>query len=1099
MGLHNKNNNRGFTFIEVLLVFAVLMASIAGVYLMLKPASLKAGIEKEQKNLASVVSEVQGAFGRTQGTYEGLTVEKIQALRPEGLKFDLQPNADGFQEAMIVSKFNDSMTVRPAEVKKPNDAFDVVYRNLNEKKCYGFIKTFYPQSYGIYVGESEQAVQETVGLSEGRIASDDVLFAACGTSDFKTNQGTLVFRFYEPMAFSAVATDLACGCTPETQTQDLPCGAGQSGVISQERTSDCSGGTPSCPQPNWSGWTTTGNTCTGAPVPMTPQTPVAPPAAQCVPGQLFQNLSCAAGETGQITQRRDVTCPVPTGAPVMGAWITIQNTCATPSSVNATCSTGVQSRFTACPVGQIGNVTERRTAECSGPFAVPVYGAWTEASRSCRVACADANNCCQPLPDQNRALSCPAGFWGTGTEMRNSWCVAASPTTPLAWSAWYITAGGCNACPAPSTATETRWTPQGGALCPAGQYGTNTWEREEQRSQTTTYNCPAGTPALPSPSISAWTGWTPTGATRNNVNTCVACPSNTTTPETRWVSDAAACPVGQVGSHTWERQETRNQNTTYSCPAGTATAPMPTTSWTPWTPTGTIRNEVNTCAVPVCSGANSQTQWVSVSAACPAGFTGSRDWEKEQSQSRTCTSPPTWDAWGAWTDTGNTRNFTDGCVAVGSCSTTTNFQSHDLDANDPQLNPAGISTDCGDLATWESTCSAGDICHVEDKPGAFGFGWKTYYEYDAVCTGTCSSPPPTDCNVPAGTTFNWTVSGNACTYTTSGPNVIGNGTSYTANDVTAPNTGSAGFLCTNGTLSMTANPGATCTAGCSPPATTNTTVYRAAPVESRTIACAAGFTGSITQERTRDEVGNEQTSWSCPGPNPSTTTTWSGTYTNHGAWVTTSDTCVATPPSGPDCFRISIRESFRTSFTTDRNTTKMRLKVTNKPEDIWSCDCRSGTIDSGWISAPTLSANFTVQTKTCTGTPDGLDDDSSYNYVTYGSSPLASPVNRSWSSSTATCNGTVPAGTTLLPGGFVVLVDNTPPGIGQGLFPVNLTFYQVPTYNSHSYISDLPYFVPSQAPNKLNYQSEPLQTLAGYSPVVFNTGTFNGVDSWCTP
>jgi len=207
---------------------------------------------------------------------------------------------------------------------------------------------------------------------------------------------------------------------------------------------------------------------------------------------------------------------------------------------------------------------------------------------------------------------------------------------------------------------------------------------------------------------------------------------------------------------------------------------------------------------------------------CPAGYSGTNTFEKEQIQTRTCTTPPAWDAWGGWTDTGATRNPVYTCV-------------------------------------------------------------------------------PNNCSIPAGTTFNWTVAGQSCTYTTAGVTPVSHGANFTANDVTPAPVGTANFACNLGVMNMTALPGATCAVGCVPPAPTDTPVYRAAPVETRTIACAAGFTGLISQERTRDEIGNDNTTWSCPGPTPTNTTTWSGTYTNFGAWTTTSDTCV---PSGA-CYKPS--------------------------------------------------------------------------------------------------------------------------------------------------------------------------------------------------
>lgn len=276
-----------------------------------------------------------------------------------------------------MSKMGDTILVRPAEVRQYGDAFDVVYQGLNKKKCRGYVQTFFPQSYTVLVGSTQEQVQDTLGSREDRLISDPLITDACNAPEFSTNMGVVVFRFVEPMAVGSGAIDPTCAQLL-TETQNL-----------------------------------------------------------------------------------------------------------------------------ACPGGQIGAIVQKRFTECSGPFAAPTYGAWVEVSRSCRIVCAANGNCCQLLPDQTRPFSCSAGFFGIDTERRTSWCDAANPDTGFApnWNPWVFNTGTpCTACPAPSTATETRWTAQTGA-CAAGEYGSTGWEREEVRSQTTTYNCPAGTTALPAPSI----------------------------------------------------------------------------------------------------------------------------------------------------------------------------------------------------------------------------------------------------------------------------------------------------------------------------------------------------------------------------------------------------------------------------------------------------------------------------------------------------------------------------------------------------------------------------------------------------------------------
>ena len=172
------------------------------------------------------------------------------------------------------------------------------------------------------------------------------------------------------------------------------------------------------------------------------------------------------------------------------------------------------------------------------------------------------------------------------------------------WSAWTVSGSTCVNCPAPSTQSETQWVASS-ASCPAGQYGGTSWEREEARSRGVSYNCPAGTTALPPATVGSWSAWSATGATRNVAGACVTCPAPVPQTETQWVNASAACPSGQVGSHTWEAQQSRARNGSYNCPAGTSTLPAATWSaWSAWANTGARRNEVNTCApsAPNCGG-----------------------------------------------------------------------------------------------------------------------------------------------------------------------------------------------------------------------------------------------------------------------------------------------------------------------------------------------------------------------------------------------------------------------------------------------------------------------------------------------------------------
>lgn len=431
--------------------------------------------------------------------------------------------------------------------------------------------------------------------------------------------------------------------SPSSETrwvgQSATCPTGQAGHNTWEREerrlASCPPLAPGYTVPvgnySWSTWTATGtvrnqdNTCATCPTPQS------------------QNLSCPSGQVGNIAQNRTYNC---TGEGSWGAWTTTSNTCvACPSP---------ESQALACPSGQVGTISQTRTYNCSGQGS---WGAWTTTSNTC-TAC--------PSPE-SRTLDCPSGQYGAIQQSRSFTCSGQGT-----WGSWTTTSNTCSACPANTTATETQWVASS-ANCPVSQFGSNTWERQQTRNRSVTYSCPVGTRTLPGPTYGTWSAWADTGTTRNVVNTCAGCPAPATQTEGQWVASSATCTAGQYGTNTWERYQTRTRSVTYSCPAGTSTLPPATYgTWSAWGDTGTTRNVVNTCTS--CPAPSTQTnkQWVASSAACPSGQVGSNTWEREQSQSRsvTYTCPagttalpsPVYGTWGAWTNTGATRNVVNTCT-----------------------------------------------------------------------------------------------------------------------------------------------------------------------------------------------------------------------------------------------------------------------------------------------------------------------------------------------------------------------------------------------------------------------------------------------------
>ncbi|HHA2572000.1 TPA: type 4 pilus major pilin [Stenotrophomonas maltophilia] len=169
----------------------------------------------------------------------------------------------------------------------------------------------------------------------------------------------------------------------------------------------------------------------------------------------------------------------------------------------------------------------------------------------------------------------------TPTTPQPSPVVTPTPTpTPLATCA----------VPSPASRTETESQAVG---CPAGQLGS----LAQSRSRAGTYACPEAWAAP----VLTWGGWSAWATTSS---TCApACvlpnPSMQTNTETRTASQTLACPSGQVGSVTQQRQERRTQTRAASCPAPTGSYVWGGWSaWSAWTGSTAWATTSNTCTTP---------------------------------------------------------------------------------------------------------------------------------------------------------------------------------------------------------------------------------------------------------------------------------------------------------------------------------------------------------------------------------------------------------------------------------------------------------------------------------------------------------------------
>ncbi len=217
---------------------------------------------------------------------------------------------------------------------------------------------------------------------------------------------------------------------------------------------------------------------------------------------------------------------------------------------------------------------------------------------------------------EDRNLSCPAGQYGTGIQRqifgcvlnasddlvtkKESWIPWQAPNDQRLRLGWNTISGACATCPASSTGAEYQWI-ETSAACPSGQLGNNTWQKEQVRSRSVAYNCPAGTTVIPAPTYGAWGGWGDTGTTRNSSNTCApACvlpsPNSQSQTESRTATQTLTCPTGQLGSVLQSRQEMRSQSRSASCPAPTGSYAWGSwSSWSSWTATTTWTTVSDSC------------------------------------------------------------------------------------------------------------------------------------------------------------------------------------------------------------------------------------------------------------------------------------------------------------------------------------------------------------------------------------------------------------------------------------------------------------------------------------------------------------------------
>lgn len=568
---------RGFNLFELTLVMALIVGLGAMTYKLFKPSASMAAVRTEQTRAGQIVQSLTDLYV-LQPSYAGLSTATLESTYNS--KFIVRNGA-----LDTPTSIGSSAIIQPGSAFGNNDSIDLIYQAVPSGSCVKLATALARSADFVRINSVE--VQKPYSKLR-----EDLLATQCATRD----RNEVLFR-YTNKNVSTQATDmLASECSPTIETQTLACADNASGSITQRRNATCPATT--CPSRQWTSWVTTSNTCAAnaAPIPVIdPQVPQ----AICTPITEQRVSNCPSDQIGFVVEGRTRACP----SQQWGAWTLVTRNCIDPAPPQTTCefdpATDKGMETTACPAGQGGNIIRERYRNCKAD-GTKEWGEWQTMTNTCSASCTTTGTCCAPGRMQRAtAVACPIRTYGerNGVEQQFSRCTNA--TSAPVWSGvWELNAstvvGQCNACPADTSTTLTRTEPRSGS-CPAGTFGTRTWQAVFTQTVGVSYACNSSaghtTPGR-TETTSAWRETGTIGLTEN----CSGCPASTSEGQEQWVGVNVGCPSGQSGQNTYEKRQTRTRTVSYSCAVGQTTSPFPQYGeWTVWADTGATRNAVNTC------------------------------------------------------------------------------------------------------------------------------------------------------------------------------------------------------------------------------------------------------------------------------------------------------------------------------------------------------------------------------------------------------------------------------------------------------------------------------------------------------------------------
>lgn len=537
-------HNLGFGLIETILVLVVSGVLIAGVFGFFRSVSASSKAHTASQQAISLTDSIMRAYASAP-SFVGISPGRVVAenLLPTGTEVHGPAS-----EPVISTAFGGRLLIDAATIEgQAGRGAALTFTDVPKRMCGQFVA-----NTGNYGFDSITINSQDVLDAHGKL-QEYVVASACAAQ----TTSTVVFTVDRQTSGGGAPSSHCELPTPSTQTEIEGCPSGYVGSINRTRTAVCLSGTGTAV---WGPWSVS-NACAAAcaPAPSSPETRTSTP--------------CPAGQLGTITETRVSECLSGVGSPTWSDWTEVSNTCA-PQCV----APADQLESIDCPAGQIGSITQRRSASCPAPTGPYEWGAWEETENTCVPACV------APAPEnrsETRTQQCLPGRYtppptisSTFTQSRNITTTytcpaeAGSPVaaeTPSDWLPLESTA--ClPRCEAPSTQSEQR-TQQ----CPSGQTGSIT----EQRSVSWACPSPVGDPEA---SYGPW---------RQIRNTCVAPCESYTFWSTAYgdtsrlvVETVAPCPPGQLGENIRSRWEQRDAEVRFTCPNNRT----PTGNYTPWRP-----------------------------------------------------------------------------------------------------------------------------------------------------------------------------------------------------------------------------------------------------------------------------------------------------------------------------------------------------------------------------------------------------------------------------------------------------------------------------------------------------------------------------------